>query len=475
MRRFNENRNRSLQLSRRGALAAMLILAIIGCTGHDNPFDSKNTKKGDPFELTARTGYGKIHLEWKRPTYPVDSGDPIVLDSFRVIRTDPQGKKDTLRLDKQEKLEDVEIVGDTKYQYQVAAVRGRSQSDLSSPASAFAYPMPLDSSFLGAKPMMPLGIPFSITPTAIGFHGNVKFVAYQGNLCVVRPDGESDQRGACRFISNPTSDMALIRNAAGDSVHIIVCSAQNKEFDFLVWTGGRLSWIRRIGSNVSPQALAPEAAGDSLFVADDDADAIFKISRLSGDLRRTKMQTGLNPWKLVVLPNPPRLFCVNKGSKSISVYEIATESRLESIVVDEEPVDLWLGPDSMLYVACKTGSSVVIIDPRTRANIGKIQVVNPEKTESRLFPMSVTGFADPQNRHQGVLAVVACNGDPCTYPAFLLYYSLGDSKLQRYLKLPPTLDPTRASFLARMNPEEGRLYVLLYDRIWICKFKGGVK
>ncbi|MGH7451911.1 MAG: YncE family protein, partial [bacterium] len=455
--------SRCLRQSWRRVLAAMLILAILGCTGHNNPFDPKNTKKGDPFELTARTGYGKIHLEWKRPAYPVDGGDPISLDSFRAIRTDPQGKKDTLRLDKQEKFDDAEIVGDMKYQYQVAAVRGRSQSDLSSPAAAFAYPMPLDSSFLGAKPIMPLGILFSITPTAIGFYENVKFVAYQGNLCVVRPDGESDQRGACRFISNRTSDMALVRNAAGDSVHIIACSAQNKEFDFLVWTGGQLSWIRRTGSNVSPQAIAPETIGDSLFVADDEADAIFKISRFSGDLRRTKMQTGLNPWRLVVLPNPPRLFCANKGSKSVSVFDIVIEARLESIGVDEEPVDLWLGPDSMLYVACKTGSSVVIIDPRTRANIGKIQVINPEKTESNLFPMSVTGFADPQNRHQGVVAVVACSGDPSAYPAFLLYYSLADRKLQRYLKLPPTLDPARASFLARMNPEEGRLYLLLYD------------
>src|SRR5262245_34485553 len=125
-------------------LAMMLIFVTPACTGHDNPFDPDNKLKGDPFQLTAETGYGKIFLQWNWPTYPAQGGTSIPLDSFLVYRKGPLQERRTLRPYLQTTLVDtLEMVGDSTYQYQVAAFDKGTQSDLSVPASAFAYPLPL--------------------------------------------------------------------------------------------------------------------------------------------------------------------------------------------------------------------------------------------------------------------------------------------------------------------------------------------
>ncbi|MCI0694419.1 beta-propeller fold lactonase family protein [candidate division KSB1 bacterium] len=462
--------SRCSRQSWRQAPAAMLIWAMLGCTGHDNPFDSENSKKHDPFEFDAVTDYGKITLKWKWPTYPVESDQRIDVDRFVLFRQALNSTKiDTIypapprREVWIDSTTTTGIVGDKLYTYRVTAMRDNSWSDLSWPDSALAYPLPLDCNYLG-ETNINAPVSFSL-PTAIGFCGKTKFVAAGGFLRVFNAN---DEEIDFHRIYNPTSDMAVVCTAPNDSAYIYVCSsALFGRVQVFLWTGSFLIAACETDAIAKPQAVVADPSRDAVYIADGNSQAIFKFRVGKCDPARTNMRTGLNPRRLAVLPDARRLFCANEGSNSISIFNISTESRLQEIQLNDRPKDLWVGHDSKLYVTTAKGT-IVIIDPLSYGTI-EISVGIPGM-ESPLSPRSVTGFVDPQNRHPGVLAVAACTGDPGDNPAFLLYYSFADWKLQRYLELPFVDSPRDASFLARMNAQEGRIYMLLTDRIRVCKF-----
>jgi len=452
-------------------LMCLLILAILKCVGHDNPFDPDNKLKGNPFRLTAETGYGKIMLNWNWPTYPAEGGSSIPLDSFLVYRKGPLQEKRMLRSLLQTTLVDTfGIVGDSTYQYQVAAFRNGTQSDLSLPASAFAYPLPLV--------CFPIAETTSNFKYAINFLGKIKFIAEGGTRGFLRVFNANDEPFLFQSISSSTSDMTLAGPTQSDSAYVYVCSDLESLVQAFLWTGSQLSFQCETNMILMPRASVADPEGKFVYVADGNSLNIFKLKVGKCDTIRTRMKTGVNPRKLAILPTPRRLFCVNDGSNSVSVFDLEKEAKLEEIQVNARPLDLWIGPDTRLYVACATGGTVVIIDPIGAKVIGEIRIVNAETGDS-LAPRSVTGFPDPQNRHPGVLAVVASAGFPAREQesAFLFYYSIDGWKLQRYVKIQSINSPGLASFLARMNTDEGRIYTILTDRILVCKFKqvGGGK
>lgn len=442
-------------------LLSTFLFIYQSCTDHDNPFDPQNDKKGEPFNLMATTGYGKIHLEWNWPAYPVDGGSPIPLDSFLLFREDAYHKLDTLSVHLQTVFEDTGVVGDLMYQYQVSAFRNDSQSDRSAPVSTYAYPLPLESFFIAHTTVN--------EKWAIDFLGSIKFIM-EGEF--IRVLDANDIQIAYDVAYNGIDDIAIINSTQRDSVYIYVCSELFGKVKVFLWSLDSLKPISETDTFADFRKMAVDSTRNLVYVVDGYTYDIFKFKVGKSDPIPTNMRSRIDPQRLLVLSNPPRLFCANKGLNSVSIFDLATESLLYEIQVKEEPLDLWIGPNSNLYVVCAGAGRVIIIDPIGCEIIAEIIILDPI-TGRRLSPRSITGFTDPQNRHSGVLAVAAAcmPGDNCDSPGFLLYYSINDLKLQRYLKFPYDTDPYNSSFVSRVNPGDHRIYTVLRDKVWVCKFK----
>lgn len=78
------------------------------------------------------------------------------------------------------------------------------------------------------------------------------------------------------------------------------------------------------------------------------------------------------PYDLVVSEDGKTLYVSNLASKSVSVIDTAAMKVVGTIAVGDNPNQMVLGPEGLLYVACSNDNSVVVIDPKTRTAIEKI-------------------------------------------------------------------------------------------------------
>ena len=78
------------------------------------------------------------------------------------------------------------------------------------------------------------------------------------------------------------------------------------------------------------------------------------------------------PYDLVSSEDGKTLYVSNLASKSVSVVDTAAMKVVASIPVGDNPNQMILSSDGLLYVACSNDNSVVVIDTKTRAAIEKI-------------------------------------------------------------------------------------------------------
>lgn len=448
------------------SLAAVLISAATfsfsqwSCTGHDNPFDPKSKTKGAPFKLNAETGYGQIHLDWEWPTFPAVDGDQIKIDSFLVFRADAVGKLDTFNLELRNSFEDTSILGDEMYQYEVAAYREKQESEHSNPKSSFGYPMPLNCG--------PFSDDILVRPPNIGFFKKLKFVPSGEELRVF---GANNKPLTIGGIYSDTVDLVLAPSASGDSAYIYLCSNLNGRVFVFLWGNNALEPICEMAVE-RPRVLALGADNSLIYVASDETGEILEFPVGTCEGTNTNMRTGREVVSLITVREGKLLVSANKGDNSISIFDTDTKSLLQEIPVAAKPNDLWVGPDSNLYVACAGDNVVQIIDLGNPTSPSELRIFSPlSKNRIGLSPVSVTGFSDQKQRHDGVLAVSACTGEPCENPIFMLYYDLKDLELRRFVALQAVDSPEQASLLARHNASEDRIYMMLTNTILSCEFK----
>jgi hypothetical protein len=463
------NRKTSRIIGSIALILAFIFLGIVkqGCAEHTNPFDPESSTGGEPFKLKAKTGYGRILLEWNWPTYPADGGARIQFDSFLVVRQNPDGQVDTVYQGLETAFED-NVPGEIPYIYQVAGFRGDSQSDASAPASASAYPLPLlNPVFFGATDFDSSGYIFSPL-RSIAFINAYKFILSGKSLKVYRPDDNEDIE-CTKSLPDDDGDMVIVNFS--NEVYIFVSSPSYDRIDVFLWENNCLERKDPIETISNPKSLTADPDGNRVYIVDDESQKIYEINLDGLTVNPTDMKTGKDPKRLIALSQPPLLFSANEDESTVSINDLSTKSHLLDIMVDQLPQDLWVGPDANLYVACAGDGTVKIIDPYNREIINTLEIYNPvikkEKNKKVLLsPRSVTGFDDP--RHNGVLIVLACTGEMCSEPVFVLFYSIGENnndwKFERYMQLP------QAGNQIRINQQEDRLYALIKNKIWISEF-----
>lgn len=446
-------------------LTTILTLSFGSCTGHDNPFDPKNDLNGRPFQLKAETGFAKVILDWNWPTYPPNDGDPIPIDSFLIYREDPSNRIDTLRPNLQTTFQDTSVIGNVVYRYQIAAHRKGQSTDFSRSASALAFPLPLE--------CFPIANTNTNEKWVIGFSNEIKFLA-EGQFirALDANDNEVAFNTLCQdFNANCTqaSDVVIVDDKLSNGAYVYFCSEFSRVVSGFYWNGQSLKSTCETKSIKNPRLMAVDTTKGRIYVADGITSEIFKLSTDNCEATLTNLRTGLDPRRMTVSSSRRLLLLANKGSNVVSAFDLDNESLLGEIAVNAGPVDLWMGTDSNLYVACEQGT-IDVIDISRLETINEILIRNPE-TGQTLEPKSVSGFADKEGRHQGVFVVAAAckSGDFCDSPGFLLYYSVSDGKFQGYLKLPSAANPGKSSFITRVNDYEERIYTVLPDQVWVCK------
>jgi len=78
------------------------------------------------------------------------------------------------------------------------------------------------------------------------------------------------------------------------------------------------------------------------------------------------------PYDIVASEDGKTLYVSNLASRSVSVIDTGSMKVMASIAVGDNPNQMALGPDGLLYVACSNDNSVVVIDTKTRAAVEKI-------------------------------------------------------------------------------------------------------
>jgi YVTN family beta-propeller protein len=88
------------------------------------------------------------------------------------------------------------------------------------------------------------------------------------------------------------------------------------------------------------------------------------------------------PYDLAISPDGKALYVSNLASKSVSVIDTAGMKVVGSIPVGDNPNQMVLSADGLLYVACSNDNSVVVVDTKTRSAIEKISTaVHPHSPE----------------------------------------------------------------------------------------------
>ena len=78
------------------------------------------------------------------------------------------------------------------------------------------------------------------------------------------------------------------------------------------------------------------------------------------------------PYDIVPSEDGKTLFVSNLASKSVSVIDTGAMKVVGSIAVGDNPNQMVLGSEGLLYVACSNDNSVVVIDTKTRTAVEKI-------------------------------------------------------------------------------------------------------
>ncbi len=78
------------------------------------------------------------------------------------------------------------------------------------------------------------------------------------------------------------------------------------------------------------------------------------------------------PYDLAVSEDGKTLYVSNLASKSVSVIDTSAMKVIASIPVGDNPNQMVLSTDGLLYVACSNDNSVVVVDTKTRSAIEKI-------------------------------------------------------------------------------------------------------
>jgi YVTN family beta-propeller protein len=136
-------------------------------------------------------------------------------------------------------------------------------------------------------------------------------------------------------------------------------------------TGGT---IAKNPSYSSPIAISDD---DALLVVANTLNGTVSLINVAGDAnaKLTEIQTGDEPRSVVITADKKFAYVTNQASATVSVIDLASQSKVADIPVGVEPYGIALTPDgARAYVANSASNTVSIIDTASRSVVGTINI-----------------------------------------------------------------------------------------------------
>ncbi|MCQ3937880.1 MAG: hypothetical protein DPW18_12640 [Chloroflexi bacterium] len=132
--------------------------------------------------------------------------------------------------------------------------------------------------------------------------------------------------------------------------------------------------IAKNSSYSSPIAISDD---DSLLVVANTLNGTVTLINVAGDAnaKLAEIQVGEEPRSVVITPNKAFAYVTNQISGTVSVIDLASQSKVADIPVGAEPYGIALTPDgSRAYVANSASNTVSIIDTASNSVVGTINI-----------------------------------------------------------------------------------------------------
>jgi hypothetical protein len=129
-----------------------------------------------------------------------------------------------------------------------------------------------------------------------------------------------------------------------------------------IYLASASSGIQRIAHSVSPSAI--DLSGNSLYFADNQAQQIWQVQSYAGTPAAVLFanDSGINsPAGIQVSADGQRLYAANAGSRSLSVYDIASRAPVQSLDLNFTPTRLDLFGDSVTFLLNGTGQGPLYV------------------------------------------------------------------------------------------------------------------
>jgi YVTN family beta-propeller protein len=132
-----------------------------------------------------------------------------------------------------------------------------------------------------------------------------------------------------------------------------------------------------IAKNASHSSAIAISDDDSLVVVANPLNGSVSVFNVAGDAnaKQAEIQTGSQPRTVAIRPDKLYAYVANQGSRTVSVIDLATLTKVADIDVGVEPYGLALTPDGRrAYVANSASATVSVIDTASNAVIATIPI-----------------------------------------------------------------------------------------------------
>ena len=430
----------------RVVLVMMLILAGLGCTGHNNPFDPKNeqTNKGKPFNLQAEPQFGRIDLRWDR--LPPE----LEIDRYQIDRRTASPGWDSIAALPGPPFQDKSVANATDYFYRISAWRRREKSDFSEEVIKRAYWYPKVPELIGDYDNFP-------NPLDIAFclPCNRRYVVCEGRNFIAVLDEFDKKVGDNIPVGDIPLSVGLWHDEISKSDTLLVCNYGDMSLSVIAKkASGQYDTYKTISLDGLPLWVQVSKSLRQAYVSIEESASKGSIARinLNGLKSIGKLPVNAKLIRMLLVNDSGHLLGVNQDENKIIIIDnLASSPRIREVGVELGPFDLAIVPrQNLAYVACKTKISVV--DFVTGERVREREITLPTQDE----PKSVAVV--PEGPNDGLLFIAVSSIMPESRT--LIYgYHIGP-QIQESLSM-QLISPDIPRLIRRLpDSETKKLYVL---------------
>lgn len=133
--------------------------------------------------------------------------------------------------------------------------------------------------------------------------------------------------------------------------------------------------VANIVAGQMPTGIALSDNEHYLYTANFKSNNVNVIDTTNNTNITTIENVGVNPKKLLVIPDKNIMYCVNWGSDNITVINISNNTIVKKVNTGAGPNDILLSPDKTIaYISNNKGQSITMVNTETHENKGEIKI-----------------------------------------------------------------------------------------------------